>query len=142
MLVKKLVFTWTSSDLFHFLFLWRSWLSPHAHAGAWTNHQTSNMALVTLAACSLGFAGLRLPPNSVVAETRTALASVQMQLPNIGDMGSKFMNQMGLGDGAGLGRTGPWKVHGCQATYSSVNGTTQSSSEMYQACGREGNESG
>ena len=62
------------------------------------------MALVTLAACSLGFGGLRLPPNAVVGETRTPLAGVQMQLPNIGDMGSKFMNQMGLGDNAGLSK--------------------------------------
>lgn len=56
------------------------------------------------AACSFAFAGLRLPPQAVVVESRSALAAMQMQLPDLGNLGSKFMNQMGLGDGAGLSK--------------------------------------
>jgi hypothetical protein len=52
--------------------------------------------IVTL---SLGFAALRLPP-SVVVSRRMAPA---MQMPNpLKDMGSKFMEGMGLGGDLGL----------------------------------------
>lgn len=61
------------------------------------------MAVTVLATVTaLAFTGLRLSPT--VTSSRSALSGAHMQMPDIGKMGSKFMNQMGLGDDSGLSK--------------------------------------
>ncbi|KAL1511754.1 hypothetical protein AB1Y20_005042 [Prymnesium parvum] len=59
--------------------------------------------MLSCALLSLGLATARLPSNALAAHRRGPLRPpCTMQMPNFGNLGSKLMEQMGLGEGSGL----------------------------------------